>query len=155
MQQKKKILVDLDVVTVSIWDKKDDTIKFLNRIKAGEFEVYTPYSLFDLLDKWKYENLRNKIKEFYELYSTEVITAQKLVEKLDKSKINEASITNDLKKEQIKEEDILLIIITSAFDLDFLITLNRKHLKNKKEVINRVLQKYSFKPIEIVLPNEI
>ncbi len=152
---KEKILIDLDVVTVAEWDSKKDAIKFIRRVKAGEFEVYTPYSLFDLLDKWKYEKLRNKIKDFYELYTTEIITAQKLTDNLDKLKIDETSLTNDLKKEQIKEEDILLIIATSVFELDLLVTMNRKHLKNKKEAINNVLQKYGISAIKIVSPDEI
>ena len=152
---KKKILIDLDVVTVAEWDSEKDAIKFISRVKLGEFQVYTPYSLFDLLDKWKYEKLRNKIKEFYDLYSTEIITAQKLTDELDKLKVDEKAITKDLKKEQVKEEDMLLIIVTSLFNLDFLVTFNRKHLKNKKEVINHVLQKYKLKTIKIVLPDEV
>ena len=155
MRLRKKVVVDLDVVTVAEWNSKREAIQFIARIKAGEFEVYTPYSLFDLLDKWRYETLRNKIKEFYELYSTEIVTLQKLTERLDKLKINETAVTKDLKKEQIKEEDILLIIITSLFDLDFLVTLNRKHLKNKKEVINNVLRKYRLRTIRIISPDEI
>lgn len=152
---KKKILIDLDIVTVAEWNSEKNAIKFIGRVKAGEFDVYTSYSLFDLLDKWKYEKLRNRIKEFYELYSTEIITAQKLTDKLDKSKVDELTITEALKKEQVKEEDILLVIITSLFNLDYLITLNRKHLKNKMEVINNVLQKYRLRTIKIALPNEI
>lgn len=153
--QKKKIIIDLDVVTIAEWDSHKDSIALLNRVKFGEFEVYTPYSLLDLLDKWHHKKLREKIKEFYELYSAEIVTAQKLTDKLDKLGVKENDIVNDLKKEQVKEEDILLVVVTSVFDLDYLITFNRKHLKNKKEVINNVLQKYSLKTIEIVLPNEI
>lgn len=158
MREKKKIIIDLDVVTVAKWDKSNNGDlgrSFIIRVEKGEFEVYTPYSLQDLLDKWRYIKLRDEIKEFYELYSKEIITAQNLTDKIDKLKVDEGIITNELKQEQIKEEDILLVIATSVFRLDFLVTLNRKHLKNKKEVINSVLQKYKLGTIKIVSPDEI
>jgi|SRR3989344_5125591 len=152
---KKKIILDLDVITVAEWDKKEIAIKFINRVKFGEFEIFTPYSFFDLLDKWKYEKLKKKIKRFYELYSEEIITPQRLTEKLEGLKINEKIISNDILRIQVKEEDILLVIITSMFNLDYLVTMNRKHLKNKMEVINDILQKHKLNPIKIVLPDEI
>ena len=154
-KQKKKIIVDLDIVTVAEWDKDKDAVSFINRARSGEFEVYVPYSLLDLLDKWEYKNLSNKIKEFYELYSQEIISAQKLTNKLDELNLREEVLTKEFLDKGIKEEDILLIIIASSFRLDYLVTRNRKHLKNKEEEINNVLHKCKLKKICIVLPNEI
>ena len=111
MQQKNKILVDLDVVTVAFWDNKELAIKFLNRIKSEEFTLYTPFIITDLVAKWKHESLRNNIINFYEVYSD--------------------------------------------FNLDYLVTFNRKHLRDKEQIINEVLKKYGIKTIKIVLPSEI
>jgi len=156
MNKKKRVIIDLDIITVAEWDKDKDAVSFINRVKAGgEFEVYVPYSLLDLLDKWKYKNLSDRIKEFYELYSQEIISAQKLTNKLDELKLKEEVLTKEFLNKDIKEEDILLIIIASSFKLDYLVTKNRKHLKNKEGEINNVLYKYKLKKICIVLPNEI
>lgn len=66
---KKKILIDLDVVTVSIWDKKGLQVevanKFIERVKKREFHVITPFFLLELVSKWKHERLKQSIKEFY------------------------------------------------------------------------------------------
>jgi len=48
-----------------------------------------------------------------------------------------------------------LVIIASIFDADYLVTFNRKHLKNNEVKINNVLQKYELRTIKIVLPDEI
>src|SRR3989344_2342516 len=140
-----KILVDLDVVTVALWEKEDErrkmAIEFIDKVKSGKFTVYTPYTLFTLLDRWGYEKLRDEIKNFYAIYSIEIVTTQRLTEKLDMLMIKDTDIVSYLKREDVKEEDIILVIITSVFVLDYLVTFNRKHLKNKQEVINNVLQK--------------
>lgn len=65
------------------------------------------------------------------------------------------ALTQDLDYYDIKDEDIILIIITSIFDLDYLVTFNRKHLKNNEVRINDVLQKHKIRKIKIVLPNEV
>lgn len=158
MVGKKKVIIDLDVVTVAKWDKSENgdlSRKLLNRIEKGEFIVYTPYTLFGLLDKWHHKRLKNEIKGFYDLYSTEVVTAQKVSAEIDKQAVDESLLTKELMFHHIKEEDIGLILITSLFKIDFLITLNRKHLHNKKEIINNVLQKYKLPAITIALPGEI
>src|SRR3989338_10885574 len=152
IKARSKIIIDLDVVTVAKWDKGrngDLSRMFLIRAEKGEFAVYTPYTLLDLLDKWNHEKMKNKIKEFYILNSAEIITAQKVQIEIEKRGIDENSLTHDLKLHQIKEEDIGLIIMASLFKIGYLITLNRKHLHNKKEEINNVLQKYRLNAIKI------
>jgi len=151
----KKILIDLDVVTVAFWDKKDEAIEFLNRIKSGEFMLYIPFIILDLLAKWKHESLRKRIVHFYEVYSDEVITVKSYVEKIKEIKLDDKQLSIEFLSHKIKEEDIVLIIFTSIFSLDYLVTFNRKHLKGKEPIINEVLKKYGIKPIRIVLPSEI
>lgn len=155
MQQKKKIIIDLDVVTVAFWDKKEDAIKFLERIKSGEFVLYTPFIITELVSKWKHEPLRIKIIEFYEVHSDKVITAKSYLRKIEELKLNDKQLSADLLHHTVKEEDTILVIFTSIFNLDYLVTFNRKHLKSKENIINEVLKKHGIKPIRIVLPSEI
>lgn len=95
----KRILLDLDVLTNAFWkgQSKVLAVNFIERVKVGEFQLYTPYVFF------------------YKLYSREIIT----------------------------------------FELDYLVTFNRKHLSSKKEQILQFLGAKNLKPIEVVLPNEI
>ena len=153
-----RIIVDLDVVTVAKGDNSkngDLSRKFLIRIEKEEFTMITPYILLGLVSNWKHAPLSSEIKKFYEFYSDEIISVKKLDEKFREYKTNRKELADELTKHTIKEEDMILVIITSLFDVDFLVTFNRKHLKNKEEEINNVLHKYKLKKICIVLPNEI
>ncbi len=155
---KEKVLVDLDVVTVAKWDNSQNGNlgrKFLLRVENGDFIMITPYILLDLLITWKHSTISNAIKKFYELYSSEIIPVKKLDEKFSEAKINRNELTADMIKHTIKDEDTILVIIASLFAVNYLVTFNRKHLKNKEEEINNVLQKFKLKAIRIVLPNEL
>ena len=156
--KKKKIVVDLDVVTVAKWDKGkngDLSRKFVIRVEKGEFDMHTPYIILDLISEWRHTALVKEIKEFYDIYSQEIISVINLEDKILKLNINRKALTLDLKSYDIKDEDIILVIITSIFGVDCLVTFNRKHLKNNEVKINNVLQKYNLKTIKIVLPDEI
>ena len=158
MQQKNKIIVDLDVTTVAKWDKGkngDLARKFIIRVEKGEFEMHTPYIILDLLSEWKHTKLVKEIKEFYDIYSQDIISVINLEEKIIKLNVDRKALTSDLKSYDIKDEDIILVIIASIFEVDYLVTFNRKHLKNNEVKINNVLQKYKLKTIKIALPDEI
>ena len=151
----KKILIDLDVITVAFWDKNNEALKFLDRVKKGEFEVYTPYSLFDLVTQWKYIELRDKIIHFYNIHSSRIITINNVLEESEKRGLKTEKATEELLKFHVKEEDAVLVIVTSLFNLDYLVTYNRTHLRNKINIINKVLRKNEFGEIEIKTPSEI
>ena len=55
----------------------------------------------------------------------------------------------------IKDEDAFLVPVASSENLNYLITFNRKHLRNKVNEINCVLKKYELNKINILLPDEI
>ena len=156
---KKRIIVDLDVVTIALWNKsdmrKERATALLKRLEAGDFKVYTPYSLLDAVGNWENEPLKKLIKRFYELNSEDIITAKEYIYALKETGKDDINIRNTLAGAGIKEEDILLIVISSVFSLDFLVTFNRKHLKGNEKMINEVLQKHGFRPIKIAFPNEI
>ena len=63
MKTKKTIIVDLDVVTVSMWNKKGNQVEiasaFIERVAKREFYVTTPFFLLELVSKWKYDMLKD------------------------------------------------------------------------------------------------
>lgn len=155
----KKIIVDLDIVTVANWDKKGEPArlaqKFINRIENNEFQVVTPFIMIELLTRWKYSELVSTIQQFYLTNTTGFITNEDFDKKLESLKINDEKILAELKASNVKGEDTVLVLITSLFEIDYLVTFNRKHLRGKKELINEVLTTNGVKTIEIVGPEEI
>lgn len=152
---KKSIIIDLDVITTAEWDKDKESCKFLDRIKKGEFELHTPYVIIDLVDKWRYKDLVDRIKRFLEINSTYIISARNVFDRLKSLSISDKDIIKELEKKGVKEEDIVIALTGSLFELDYLVTNNRKHLKGKSKEINEVFKKYGLKRITIVGPNEI
>ena len=155
---KKKIIIDLDVVTVAKWDKSDNGDlgrKFIIRVEKKEFEMLTPYIIFDLISEWKHKSLSKEIREFYDIYSKDIISVINLEDKIIELNVDRKALTSDLKFYDIKDEDIILVIITCIFDIGYLVTFNRKHLKNNEVKINNTLQKHRLRSIKIVLPNEV
>jgi len=156
---KKKVIVDLDVVTVSIWDKKGENsqlaTEFIGRIKNKEFYVITPFFLLELVSNWKYSQLKDYTEEFYLKFTDTMLSNEDLDEKIDSININDKKVIVELISNGVKSEDSLLVLIASILDADYLITFNRVHLKNKKEVINEVLKKNGLKAIRIVGPERV
>lgn len=129
----KRILIDLDVLTNAFW-------KGQSKALAVNF-----------IDK----ELSNRIINFYKLYSREIITVEKLSERLREKKADYPKLSEELTKITNKDDDSDLVLIAGLFELDYLVTFNRKHLSNKKEQILQFLAAKNLKPIEVVLPNEI
>ncbi|MBI3051818.1 hypothetical protein HYY74_05170 [Candidatus Woesearchaeota archaeon] len=153
-----KVMIDLDVVTVAAWGKSgQDTQsarRFLGRVANGEFEVYTPFFLFELLSKWNYTALVEEIKDFYIKNTATFLTNEEIDARFTDNGIDDARILLELEKNGVKDEDAFLVLVASAFNLS-LITFNRKHLKNKKERINEVLVINGLSTTEIIGPEEI
>ncbi|MBI2545718.1 hypothetical protein HYV81_00910 [Candidatus Woesearchaeota archaeon] len=159
MTRKKKILVDLDIVTVGHWDNKGKNARlaqeFMMRIEQKEFHMATPFFLIELVMKWKHETLKTRIKEFYVKYSDVLFTDTEIKEQCEVLAIDYASVLHTLESVGIKDEDAALILIASLFSLDCLVTFNRVHLRDKKEESKKILQKFGLPAIEIVGPEEI
>lgn len=149
-----KILIDLDVLTVAFWNRHKEALEFLARVKSGEFEVSTPYVLFDLVATWKYKELKDRIIHFYNLHSSRIITVENIFEESKKQNLDVEKLTKELLETGVKEEDAVLVVVTSLFSLGYLVTYNRKHLRDKVDVINRVLSKNGFREIKISSPSE-
>ena len=155
----KKIIIDLDVVTVSIWDRKGQQVevanKFIHRVKSSEFHVITPFFLLELVSKWKYSQLKDFIEEFYLKFTNNLLSNEDLDKKIDSMGVNDEDIIAELADKGVKGEDALLVLVTSMFEADYLVTFNRIHLKNKREAINEVLKKNGLKAIRIAGPEEV
>ena len=151
---KKKIIVDLDVITLAFWDKKDEA-KLIGRIKDGRFIMVTPYIILEHLSKWNHRKLAEEIASFYEVYSFQTVTAKKILDKTKDMQIEYRRLLFELVNIGVKEEDVVLVIISSIFDVDYLVTFNKKHLRNKEKEINEALRKNGIRTIKIVFPEEL
>ena len=156
---KKKVLIDLDIVTVNLWDRKGENKKiasdFVKKIGKKDFLVITPFSLLETVAKWKYNALKDDIEEFYIKNSDQILSNKDVDKKMVELKINDIKILENLEKNGVKGEDALLILITSIFGIDYLVTFNRKHLRNKEADINKILKEEGLNAIKIIGPEMI
>ncbi len=150
-----KVLVDLDVLTVAFWDKKKEALHFLQRIRNGEFDLYTPYVLLEIIGRWKYEKLRDEITEFYTLYSSKILSVKEIINRSKEIGVDYNKVMLNLMSKGVKEEDAVLVFVASAFYLDYLVTYNRVHLRNKESEINEILNSNKMQAIKIVTPTAI
>ena len=154
---KKRILVDIDVVAVAEHYVNDNDHKiakpFTKRVKSGEFEIYTTHAMLDLIELWSSGPIKRKIISFYKSYSY-IIPAIEIEAKSNEMRIKLEEIVDKLSKKGVKPEDAALAVITSLFSLT-LVTLNRKHLRSKRDEINKILKEQNLNEIKILLPSEI
>ena len=157
MKIKRKIIIDLVVVTVGKWDKGDYgniSRKFMIKVSKGTFYLITPTLLLELVKKWHHEKLKVQIEEFYSKNSNETIERLQIIKDIISKGIDFEEIFGKFIDIGIKEEDITLILASSLRDA-LLITFNKTHLKNKEEEINGILSEYSLKTIKIISPEQI
>lgn len=105
------------------------------------------------MDKWNDKELVTKVKNFYQLNSIRIISAKEIADRLTELKLDENDLRKTLSKVGIKDEDILLVIIASIFDLDAIRTFNKKHLLKNKDKINEILKKFGLNEIKIEEPS--
>ncbi len=151
------LVIDLDVVTVYLWDKSSqaqEAAEFIAKLEGKNFGVIVPYTLLELAEKWKYAELREKILAFYKEYARE-ISAEEVMEKLESFRVNDKEFALTLVAHGVKEEDAALVMIASLFAADYLVTFNRKHLRSKERQINGVLKSFSLQEIKIRAPGEV
>lgn len=115
----------------------------------------TPFFLLELVSKWKYDQLKDFIEEFYLKFTNEMLSNEDLDKRIDLIGVDDEKIITELISRGIKGEDALLVLTTSIFDVDYLVTFNRIHLKSKKNEINEVLKKHGAKAIRIAGPEEV
>ena len=155
---KKQIMIDLDVVTVTVWDKQGLNVQraldFVQRVKKREFFVITPFFLLELVSKWKHSRLKDHIENFYIKNTDRMLTNVDIDEKIESMSIDDYSLLEKLRHIGIKGEDSLLALAASIFDAEYLVTFNRIHLKRNKDKINEVLKENGLRTIKIIGPEE-
>lgn len=161
-----KIIVDLDVVTVanyprlgheSDYGRKQAALLFLEKIrkavKAGKLDVVTPKNFYALLGEWQYKELVLKILGFYNSVTSEFVETAELIAELVERDIDYESVMASLVDRGVKGEDAL-IIVTASLKRAVIITYNRKDLRGKLAVINKVLSGNGLLEVEIKEPSE-
>ena len=157
MKIKRKIIIDLDVVTVGKWDKGKDgsnSRRFIVRVVNDEFYLVTPTLLLELVRKWRHKSLKIQIEEFYLKNSNEQMERLQIIEEIISRRIDFEELFSKFINIGIKEEDVTLILVSSLRDA-LLVTFNKVHLKNKEEEINEILAEYSLRTIKITSPEQI
>ncbi len=149
---KKKILVDLDILTNAFWkgENKEIAEKFLNKIVNEDLEILTPSTLIDLIFDWKDRKLAQSILTFYS-ENSDILSQKTILREFEKCGIDYKEVVEEITKVSGKEEDSFLVLVASVFGLEIK-TFNKKHLLNKKDEIRRVLQKFNLKEVEISDP---
>lgn len=154
MKMKKKIMIDLDVVTVAYWDRSrmgDLARSFIKKLSKKDHYIITPLMLIELVRKWKHEKLRTQIERFYFDNSNEILDNLQIVDGVLSNGADFEEVFSVLSNLEIKEEDITLVLASSIKEA-LLVTFNRIHLKNKEEEINGILSRYGLKTIKITSP---
>ncbi len=153
----KKILIDLDVVTVHLWDKSsqaEEAGRLIEKLGSKSFEVIVPYTLIELAERWQYVALREKVIGFYK-ENAKTISVEEVREKLENFGVNDKEIIISLIANCVKEEDAALVIVASLFKVDYLVTFNRKHLRNREQKICDVLSDFNLPRVKIRTPQEL
>ena len=158
----KKILIDLNVVTIGSWKKADPSRavaeNFMKKIgeKAGaeeekQFYVVTPYVLLELVNKWKNKPLVEIITDFYRKVTDEYVEKIDVMEELFETF---EEVYTALIRIGVKPEDAFLVIVCSVKNAA-LVTFDKKHLRGKDAEINAVLRGHICGEVEIKLPEEL
>lgn len=155
---KRKISIDLDVVTVGLWEKRDprkeEALGMLDRIKNKEFYIVSLSSLIKLPEKWKDKILAKKVTDYYFTNTDKHVDDAEIFDSLKKKDVNVSQLLSEFSKRNIKEEDIFLVL-SSSLNSSTLITMNRRHLRGNEETINNILEKFGLKKILIRYPHEL
>ena len=103
---KKKIIIDLDVVTIGIWKKADErrveSLKFIKRVENKEFEVVMLSSTLNLVEKWNNIGLSTSIKDFYYTNTSHFIDDAEIFNFLISNKVSASEIIDEFLKKHIK-----------------------------------------------------
>lgn len=157
----KKILIDMDILTIGLWEKGDarkaDALKFIKRAEAKEFFVYFLDEHMKVVSEWKHEPLKNAILEkIIELQDRFVELSDVLARIENKTHRKAEEFVDEFTRfAGSKKADILLVLACSALEIDYLVTFNRKHLQTKKAKIEEFLRRNKMYVPKIVLANEI
>ncbi len=154
---KKRILVDLDVVTVGSWDKGENgdlARDLMQRIKNRDFEMVTPSLLLERIAKWENRNVAERVKEFYDKNSGLKLTDNDIRQKIREAGVNDAKLLKGLRMRGIGGQDAFLVLIATLFGLE-MVTFNRKTLRSKEQAIKEVMGNHGINAARIIGPEQL
>lgn len=162
MKEKIKVAVDIDVVTINVWKEKKDVrrneaskfFKFVEKNKE-KFQLIVSKHTLNQIELWKNKPLVGRIKEFYEKIA-EIKDPSSEIKSFEKARnVRIEEFAEKFAKEvKIKLEDSLTILLYSLLGVEYFVTYNKKHLRNKYGSIKTTAWKYGIKVPEIMLPFE-
>lgn len=132
-------------------EKKEITLKFFDKIKKGEYEIFISDVVIEEIGRASGEKrslILNVIKNYKPI---KLIINEEVVE-LAKYYISEGILPQE------KFEDSTHAAIATIFEMDALISWNLRHLANlkKMEMINGVnMKKGYYKRLELITPMEV
>lgn len=149
-----KILIDLDVFTKAVWDKKEGANEFLDAVRS-EFSVVTPVAiLFYIIRNWRYKKLVDRIfNKMDKLTTFYVGVAQTNLKSVRLTNLPLRILTRRLSRSaQISEEDAGIAVYATINEADFLATYNRRHLKRNEHAIKEFFKNYNLRAPDILVP---
>jgi len=138
----KKVLIDLNVYIAAEWGKKKEAIEFLGKVR--KYNVITPVLiLFYILRNWKYRKLVDKIFNVVDKVTTTYVgTAQTNLKSIQLVNLPLRIFARRISKTVgIPLDDARLIACAVLNEAEFLVTYDKKHLKNKEKEIVDFLKK--------------
>ncbi|MCS7366558.1 MAG: hypothetical protein NDF52_01620, partial [archaeon YNP-WB-062] len=161
MKEKLKIAFDIDVALVHVWKEKKDARReeveeFFRLIseKKEKLSIVIGTHVLNRIRSWKNKKIVERLEKLYSNY--EVKNPEELIlEFSSKLKKEFKEIVKDFsRKAEIKEEDAATLIAYSLLGIEYFVTLNKKHLRNKYAKIKTIGWEFGLKIPEIMLPNE-
>ncbi|HGJ67083.1 TPA: hypothetical protein ENS27_17115 [bacterium] len=132
-------------------EKKDITLKFFEKVKAGDYEIFVSDVVFQEIGKADYEK-GIILSELIDQFNPQKLIINELVYNLARGYIIEGILTiNSI-------DDATHAALATVYEMDALISWNLKHLANlqRMERINEVNMKYGYtKRLELITPMEV
>lgn len=132
-------------------EKKEITIRFFDRIKAGAYEIFISDIVLEEISRAN-EDKRRLLLDIIRNHSPRRLTISEEIVTLAQKYIAEGILPVN------KVEDAMHSAIATFFEMDALISWNLKHLANltKMNIINAVNLKEGYlKRLELITPMEV
>ena len=130
---------------------RTDTLKLFDEIKAGKWQPFSSTYVIRELENTKDVERREKMKALITKYSVEILTPLSEIERLADIYIKSGIIPIGF------PDDALHIAAASVYGLDYIISLNFKHIVKHKTIIETeyINRKEGYKPVFIHAPAEV
>jgi len=127
-----------------------DTVKLFKAIAAGKYEGFTSDTVLDELKEAPDEK-RVAMVALVEKYRIEILLFNEEVEKLANAYTSEGIIPRKYEKDGIH------IAVATVNDMDFIASLNFRHIVNAKtaRMTHAVNIRQGYRPVKIVSPTEM